>query len=253
MRRLLHNVAALAVLTLLAGAALAWFAQVTEDDVASNRLEAELRILRELVGGETAADDGSPWRARRHHPDGLLGDTDLVLCERGLVVLRGSGDGYGGGFRLAVALELDGAIKGVRVLEHAETPGFGDSLNAPSAWLDSFTTGDVHAVTGATITSDAVKAAVERAVQRARLEDMCVASDESATLDFPDRTVGANARPGGRVGGDRLAGIAGTWTTGRDKPVPYDPLFPARQRPGERLGEFAQRILGATAKRSRLP
>ena len=38
MRPLLHNVAALAALTLLAGAALAWFAQVTEDDVAGNRL-----------------------------------------------------------------------------------------------------------------------------------------------------------------------------------------------------------------------
>ena len=248
MRPLLRNVAALAVLTLLAGAALAWFAQVTEDDAASNRLEAELRILRELVG----AGDGSPRDARQHRPDGVLGDTDLVLCERGLVVLQGSGDGYGGRFRLVVALKLDGSIKGVRVLEHAETPGFGDILNTPSAWLDSFTTGDVHAVTGATITSDAVKAAVERAVQRARLEDMCVARGESATLHFPDRTVGATARPGGRVVVARLADIAATWTTGRDKPVPYDPLFPAHQRPGERVGEFAQRILGATAKRSRL-
>ena len=228
MRPLLHNVAALAALTLLAGAALAWFAQVTEDDVARNRLEAELRIFRELVGGETGAgsDEGRPYRA--------LGETDLVFCERGLVVLRGHGDGYGGGFRLAVALKLDGSIKGVRVLEHAETPGFGDILNTPSAWLDSFTTGDVHAVTGATITSDAVKTAVERAVQRARLEDMCVAWKESATLD-PVRTVGATARPGGRVVAARLTDIAGTWTTGRDKPVPYDPLFPAHQRPGERV------------------
>ena len=247
MRRLLHNVAALAVLTLLAGAALAWFAQVTEDDVGSNRLEAELRILRELVGGETGAGDGSTREARQRRPDGVLGDTDLVLCERGLVVLQGSGDGYGGRFRLVVALNLDGSTKGVRVLEHAETPGFGDILNTPSAWLDSFTTGDVHAVTGATITSDAVKAAVERAVQRARLEDMCVASDESATLDFSDRTVGATARPGGRVvvarAGSSSASVVDTrmrsildtrpkGAPGRDKPVPYDPLFPARQRPG---------------------
>ena len=232
MRPLLHNVAALAVLTLLAGAALAWFAQVTEDEVARNRLDAELRILRELVGGETGAVDGASWPARQHRPLEALGDADLVLCERGLVVLQERSDGYGGGFRLAVALELDGSIKGVRVLEHAETPGFGDILNTPSAWLESFTTGDVHAVTGATITSDAMVAAVERAVQRARLGDMCGAWDESATLDFPDRTVGATARPDGRVVGDRLTGIAGTRTTGRDKPVPYDPLFPARQRPG---------------------
>ena len=199
MRPLLRNVAALAVLTLVAGATLAWFAQLTEDEVARNRLEAETRIFRELAGVELDA----------------LGDGDLVLCERGLVVLRAAGAGYGGRFRLAVALDLDGSIKGVRVLQHAETPGFGDILNTPSAWLDSFTTGDVHAVTGATITSDAVKAAVERVVQRARLEDMCVAWGESV-----------------------LCCMA------------VSAALPSR--PGERVGEFAQRILGATAKRSRL-
>ena len=173
MRPLLRNVAALAALTLLAGTVLAWFAQVTEDEVASNRLEAELRILRELVGVEVGAGVGAPWRVRQRRADGALRDADLVLCERGLVVLRGAGDGYGGGFRLAVALNLDGAIKGVRVLEHAETPGFGDILNTPSEWLDSFTRSDVHAVTGATITSEAVMAAVSRAVNRTRLDEMC--------------------------------------------------------------------------------
>ena len=89
------------------------------------------------------------------------------------MVLRADGDGYGGGFRLAVALRLDGSIKGVRVLEHAETPGFGDILNTPSEWLDSFASNDAHAVTGATITSEAVMAAVSRAVNRARLDEMC--------------------------------------------------------------------------------
>ena len=173
MRPLLRNVAALAALTLLAGAALAWFAQVTEDEVASNRAEAELRIFRELVGVETGAGDDAPWRAGQHDRFGALGDADLVLCDRGLVVLRGAGDGYAGSFRLAVALNLDGSIKGVRVPKHAETPGFGDILNTPSEWLDSFSGGDVHAVTGATITSEAVMAAVSRTMNRARLDTMC--------------------------------------------------------------------------------
>lgn len=164
MRPLLRNVAALAVLTLVAGATLAWFAELTEDEVARNRLEAETRILRELVALGTADDD---------RPYAMSTNGDLVLCERDLVVLQATGSGYGGGMRLAVALGLDGSVKGVRVLAHAETPGFGDILNTPSAWLDSFTTGDVHAVTGATITSQAVIAAVSRAVDRVRLEEMC--------------------------------------------------------------------------------
>ena len=244
--------------------------------------------------------------------DGALGDTDLVLCERGLVVLRGDGDGYGGGFRLAVALELDGSIKGVRVLEHAETPGFGDILNPPSAWLDSFTTGDVHAVTGATITSDAVKAAVERAVQRARLEDMCVAWNESVA---PQSRAGAShSLCAASASGPATPSLHGPSAAGRYAPfgicsmrgdglVPSPRALRARienaphsggnrpklqptrhgrpqgsplrgerrqesawnvpcclevgaawpARPGERVGEFAQRILGATAKRSRVP
>ena len=157
MRPLLRNVAALA---LMAGAALAWFAGLTEDEVARNRLEAETRILRELVALGAGDDKRRPYAA--------LTDGDLVLCDRDLVVLRVAGSGYGGAFRLAAALNLDGSIRGVRVLEHAETPGFGDILNTPSAWLDSFARGGVHAVTGATITSQAVMAAVERAVQRVR-------------------------------------------------------------------------------------
>ena len=162
MRPLLRNVAALAVLTLFAGAVLAWFAELTADEVARNRLEAQTRVLRELAGLDIEA----------------LGDGDLVLCDRELVVLRAAGAGYGGGFQLAVALNLDSSIKGVRVLKHTETPGFGDILNTPSAWLDSFTTGDIHAVTGATITSEAVMAAVEQAVQQVRLQEMCPAWNE---------------------------------------------------------------------------
>ena len=165
MRPLLRNVAALAVLTLAAGAVLAWFAEVTEDEVARNRLEAETRVLRELVAL------GAGDEARR--PYAAATDGDVVLCDRDLAVLRVAGSGYGGAFRLGVALGLDGSIKGVRVVTHAETPGFGDILHTPSAWLDSFATGDVHAVTGATITSQAVMAAVERAVQKVRSEDMC--------------------------------------------------------------------------------
>ena len=256
MRPLLRNVAALAVLTLVAGAALAWFAQLTEDEVARNRLEAETRIFRELAGVELDA----------------LGDGDLVLCKRGLVVLRAAGTGYGGSFRLAVALDLDGSIKGVRVLEHAETPGFGDILNAPSTWLDSFTTGNVHAVTGATITSDAVKAAVERAVQRAPTEEMCTAGNESvgdglvpsgralrARIENAPHSRSNRRKPQairhGRPQGLPLRIARSEREPAWDKSVPcclgVGTALPAR--PGERVGEFAQRILGATGKRSRLP
>lgn len=156
MLRALRNVAVLVGLTGIAGATIAWFWATTADDVRRNRLEVQTRVLRELSGVDLAADV----------------EGDLLLCKRGLVVLRGAGRGYGGEFRLAVAVQ-DGAVQAVRIIEHAETPGFGDILKAGSAWLESFRGDEVHAVTGATVTSQAVMAAVERAVARLDHEGLC--------------------------------------------------------------------------------
>lgn len=152
--KVLRNVAVLGVLAALAGGVLAWFAGATEGLVEENRRAAASRMVRELVG---APVDGA-------------GQGDVFFCESGLVVLRGVGRGYGGEFRLAVAVGGDGSVKGVRVLEHRETPGFGDILAPAAAWLASFRRGEAHAVTGATITSTAVIAAVRRAAARATQE-----------------------------------------------------------------------------------
>ena len=155
--RALRNIAALGALAALAGGVLAWFSAATEAAASRNRQAAEARVLRELAGVEFVAPAAG----------------DVLFCARGLVVLRGVGRGYGGLFRLAVALSADGAVQGVRVIEHRETPGFGDILSAGAPWLDSFRTGEAHAVTGATVTSTAVLRAVERLRARAR-EVQCV-------------------------------------------------------------------------------
>ena len=78
-----------------------------------------------------------------------------------------------GSFVLRLRSGGDGGVQGVRVINHQETPGFGDILDTPSAWLQSFRTGDVHAVTGATVTSQAVMLAVERIAGRVDLKALC--------------------------------------------------------------------------------
>ena len=162
MRTALRSLAVLVGLAVLGGAAVAWFADATKLRVRENRHAAETLVLRELLGFEIDAASGG----------------DVLLCERNLLVLRGDGRGYGGEFRLAVALEeaapAGTTVKGVRIIDHAETPGFADILKAGSTWLDSFRHGEVDAVTGATVTSQAVIAAVDRALQRAAKEGMCV-------------------------------------------------------------------------------
>ena len=48
-------------------------------------------------------------------------------------------DGYAGPIRLLVGIRADGSITGVRILEHRETPGLGDGIEAArSGWVYQF-------------------------------------------------------------------------------------------------------------------
>ena len=91
-------------------------------------------------------------------------------------------DGYNGSIRLLVAINLDSTLAGVRVVQHRETPGLGDAIDAQrSDWIlgfdgKSLTTpprkdwkvkrdgGDFDQFTGATITPRAVVKAVKKAL-----------------------------------------------------------------------------------------
>jgi electron transport complex protein RnfG len=92
-------------------------------------------------------------------------------------------DGYVGPVRLLVGVGADGRVLGVRVAEHAETPGIGAAIADPdSPWLAGFAGrsladppdarwalrddgGDFDAIAGATVSSRAVVGGVRRAVQ----------------------------------------------------------------------------------------
>jgi electron transport complex protein RnfG len=91
-------------------------------------------------------------------------------------------DGYSGAIHLLVAVSAQGRVIGARVLEHRETPGLGDFIEARrSAWIHHFDGrsldnppavrwqvrkdgGDFDQYTGATVTSRAVVHAVRDAL-----------------------------------------------------------------------------------------
>ena len=79
-------------------------------------------------------------------------------------VYEGSANGMGGAVKVAVTVE-DGKISDVEVLEHTETAGISDPAieQIPQAIVDAQST-DVEAVTGATVTSEAIKEAVAAAL-----------------------------------------------------------------------------------------
>lgn len=91
-------------------------------------------------------------------------------------------DGYGGSIRLLVGVNADGSLAGIRAIEHRETPGLGDKIDAHKTdWVQQFPGrsladtpqadwavnkdgGAFDSLTGATITPRAVVGAVHRAL-----------------------------------------------------------------------------------------
>ena len=94
-----------------------------------------------------------------------------------------TGQGYSGDIRLLVAMDPDGVLLGVRVLDHRETPGLGDKIEVErSDWIRQFTGrslgnppaegwrsdrrgGAFDTLTSATITTDAVIEAVRLSLE----------------------------------------------------------------------------------------
>ncbi len=91
-------------------------------------------------------------------------------------------DGYSGNIKMLIGIKSNGAVSGVRVLEHKETPGLGDKVETrKSDWINSFTNekttdekdsrwnvkkdgGVFDEFTGATITPRALVKAVHKAL-----------------------------------------------------------------------------------------
>ncbi|MDP2913572.1 MAG: RnfABCDGE type electron transport complex subunit G [Candidatus Omnitrophota bacterium] len=93
--------------------------------------------------------------------------------------IKAVGTGYSGYMRIVVGIDTAGTIKGVKVLEHQETPGLGSKINEirrgeKDAWFLRQFIGrqgkavaikkDIDAITGATISSKAVTDAIRDTV-----------------------------------------------------------------------------------------
>lgn len=122
-------------------------------------------------------------------------------------------DGYNGDIRLLIGVDAKGAVIGVRVVEHRETPGLGDpieiargpwitgfdgrSLDHPTidAWRVRRDGGTFDQLAGATITPRAVVGAVRRALQFVEAHgDALAKAPTGEALHFRDAPPGGAAR-----------------------------------------------------------
>jgi len=77
----------------------------------------------------TVEIDGAPTTVYRAKKDGSLT----------AVAYRIVGTGYAGDIVIVMAVDLTGQITGVRVVQHAETPGLGDKIDViKTNWIKSF-------------------------------------------------------------------------------------------------------------------
>jgi len=193
--------AAFAVLTtaLIAGTYLG-----TKSRIAEAQRQAELKALAQIVD-PTRYDNRLLEDTLPVGPEaeglGLAAEKKIYRARRdgqvqAVILPVRAPDGYSGAIELAVGVNRDGSLAGVRALQHRETPGLGDkvdikksdwmlafegkSLSAPKPekWTVKKDGGVFDQFTGATITPRAVVIAVKRSLQFFR-ENQALLLDEA--------------------------------------------------------------------------
>ncbi len=191
-KSMLKDAGILFVITLIAGLVLGFVYELTKEPI---RLQEE-KAIQEACQAVFAENGGQglTFSEETYVPDAAM-QTELaeIGVEIGKVykAVTGSGalhgyvvesttkEGYGGNIVLYVGISLDGTVSGVSILEIAETPGLG--MNADAVLIPQFkgvkTTGftytktgstkagEIDAISGATVTTDAVVDAVNGAVR----------------------------------------------------------------------------------------
>ena len=163
--------------------------EFSKDRITANRQARLLQSLRDVLD---PAGDGlalNPTRIEASDPE-LLGTDDPVEVfvvrdegrPRAAVFSAVAPDGYHAPIHLLIGVSADGIVSGIRVVDHRETPGLGDvieadksdwilqfdgkSLVSPEAsqWAVDDDGGSFDSITGATVTARAVVGGVGNAL-----------------------------------------------------------------------------------------
>lgn len=175
-------------ITLVAGACLGGAYEITKGPIEAAELAAKEEAFRTVLADADSfkLDDYSAALDKANADAAGLGfgnvqvdecatGTDASGSAMGYVVTATSGDGYGGNITVSVGVTADGEVKGIEFLTLAETAGLGTNADTPE-WkgqfagktVESFSVtksgasadNEIDAISGATITSNAVTGAV---------------------------------------------------------------------------------------------
>lgn len=188
MKSMLKDAAILLVITVFAGLILGFVYDITKEPIAQAEAQAAREAYGEVFAG--AADfvmleEGMPqdaafltgWAEAGFEGvtiENVLNATDDGGNLLGYVLTVTSHEGYGGDITFTMGINGDGTLNGISILNIAETPGLG--MNAESVLKPQYagkkvpaftvvktgaeTETQIDAISGATITSEAVTTAV---------------------------------------------------------------------------------------------
>jgi electron transport complex protein RnfG len=153
------------------------------DGMRAEVLQAEFEPVAYMMQGQAGGSVGTGGSGSASYP----AVTELFRGTSGGqtvgYVATAVAKGYGGDVKVIVGVGADDRITGVRIASHSETPGLGansakpefysqfdrkDALSAISVVKTPPAGNDIAAISGATITSTAVNAAVKAAIEAIR-------------------------------------------------------------------------------------
>ena len=177
MKKILHDALVLMAFSLVLGFVLGGVYKITEPIIAEATLRKEMEAYKVVFENADRINpmevDASKAEAvAATYPDVVDKVFEAVDANGtciGYVVQLTTKDGYSGGIVMVVGVQLDGTVSGFSVTAHSETSGLGTKAFDP-AYADQFkgvAGADVNGIatlSGATMTSTAVKNAVNAAV-----------------------------------------------------------------------------------------
>jgi len=180
MKNIIKNTVILTVITLVAGILLGLVYDITKEPIAQAKEkaknEAYQAVMKEADTFEETEVDGLVELPCAINETVIAKAGEEVV---GYIVTVTTSEGYGGDIQISVGIATDGTVKGIEMLSISETAGLGMNANTPefkAQYADVLTqefvvtkTGaaadnEIDAISGATITSNAVTNAVNSAI-----------------------------------------------------------------------------------------
>lgn len=141
---------------------------LTEKQIEDNRKNFALQQLAQVLPNANE-------RIIKVHPNSAVYSSQLESIQTGNILPLSTSQGYNGYISGWLAIDLNRQVRGIRIVEHSETPGIGDVIEATkSRWIDQFLgqgsdsaifelkldQGSFDHVSGATITTRALTRAI---------------------------------------------------------------------------------------------